>query len=651
MDSLKIRSHIKPILDLIRHNALTTVIAPTGTGKSIGIPWGVAETKSRIFVSVPTIVSAISLAEALKKYAPSLKVGYAAEGKINYDSSSQVVYATSGHLRLKILRSIEKEDNEVVCNLSFTDVLMIDEYHLHKADNDVIYGIWNFCLKKGQQVPRMVLVSATPDADLKDISARYVVNVESYPITIQYINSKRIQDDIIAYAKKLNSSSTPGHILIFLSGSKEVNQVARALRNLPRSLVFSAYSEMPKNFIDNIYRQVPKGVRKIIVTTNVLETSVTIPDVGIVIDSMEEKEAQTSPVGGLKLVTTNISKNSAIQRCGRTGRTMAGQCYRMMSEYNYNNLQDEKQKEIERIPLHRHVMELITKGLNPAQILPTEVEFEIEKSIALLYQLNLVDRTTNTITAGGIFVFDLPLGVRTGTVLYNWVIENPTIIYPGLVVTTLIDNWGPSYFRYPRQNYESKMVYAQNIKKFKEEMIPFQSENGSIGMIIKMWNAVMNYKAPDDLDTNMIYEWSQANNVNFFKLRDGMYRIKQIMVILRNKGYMIEEGPFTEEGLSNKLLPIINDIYSDMVMTLKSKREVVIYYHSGTRRNYTLDIREQYLAPGRINAIITTDITNKQQRTNSFVSFYSVIKTGRKKEEVVLTKEQEDMLAQALALF
>ena len=501
MESLKIRSHINPILDLIRDNDLTTVVAPTGTGKSLGIPLGVGESGSKIFVSVPTIVSAISLSETLKRLNPELKIGYAAEGNIEYTSETQVVYATSGHLRLKILR--DAQDGK--CNFDFADVLMIDEYHLRKADNDVIFGLWKHCLgeiksskdEQERSVPRMVLVSATPDPELQKISAKYVVEIESYPITVRYSDSRDTNKDIIEMIKKMNLSTDPGHILVFVAGVSDVEFVSRGIQIPPKSKVYRAYGQMNKDELQQIYETVPPGIRKIIVATNVLETSVTVPDVGIVIDSMLEKQAGKSPIGGLSLNTTSISTSAAIQRCGRTGRTQAGVCIRMISLEKYNKLDQHTPPEIERVPIHRYVMELITTGFNPEEILPQSVEEEINNSIGLLKRLNIVSEE-NQITEGGKFIFNFPLGVRTGAMLYQWVSQTSSItdvpVYPGAVIISILDNWGPSYFVYPRQRRETDVEYADKLDTFNTNMEQFHSKYGSVGMLVKMWNTLVRYR-------------------------------------------------------------------------------------------------------------------------------------------------------------
>lgn len=641
MEALKIRSHINPILELVRKNPLVTVTAPTGTGKSLGIPWAVAKTKSKIFVSVPTIISAISLAETFRRYTPQIKVGYAAEGRINYDEQTQVVYATSGHLRLKILRGI----SEGKCDLSFAKVIMIDEYHLHKADNDIIYGIWTHCRQQGQPVPRMILASATPDPSLS--GATYEVKTESYPISVEYVNSKGVLDDTVQYARRLSTSSTSGHILVFLPGASEVERAAKDLRipTIPNARIYTAYSEMSKEAINRIYEKVPPNVRKIIVATNVLETSITIPDVGIVIDSMLEKRAETSPAGGLHLVTTEISRDSATQRCGRTGRTRAGVCYRMLSEFKYNQLEPHTPKEIVRVPLYRYVMEIITTGLDPYKIFPTEVSSKVAKSIGLLYNLGLVQRETNQITPGGQFVFDLPMDVRMGAVLYRW-LDQDLPAYPGIVVSTLIDNWGPSYFFYPRRHSSSDVEFNDKVKEFNAKISKFKSEQGSLGMLIKLWNDLMNYQAPRDLDLNLVYEWSQENAVNFKVIKEGLYRIRQISLILTKKGYQIDQGPFTEQGVVENMAPLLDQVYEDLSMTVKSTQGQILYYHPGTRKDYVLDIREQYLTPKSINSIIVTEITNRLGRTTRFISFYSVRGVQKKSQ---LGSDQQSALEAALA--
>ncbi len=423
---LRIQSHLKSIIKLVGSNDIVTIIAPTGTGKSLGIPLAVARTKTKIFISVPTIIAAISLSKTLSEMDPTIKVGYGAEGKITYDQETDVVYATSGHLRRKIMSTI----NDGKCQgIVFTDVLMIDEVHLRKADNDIIIGIWKYCRNQGINVPRMILATATPDLSVVDESAIiYNIPIESYSIDIRYITKTffmfgtTLINDILSLIRELHLSESYGHFLVFVPGVSHINDIIRKLESykLSKVILLPVYADLDPIELGKIYQTYDRTIRKIIISTNVSETSITIPDIRVVIDSLYEKRAMTSEIGGLRLESMLISKASAQQRCGRTGRTMPGICYRMTIKNNFNQLPDFIPPEILRLPITNYVMEFIRAGIDSAVILPTAESDRFNKTLSLLKRLMLIDQQSQ-ITESGIFVTEFPLGVQNATILWKWI--------------------------------------------------------------------------------------------------------------------------------------------------------------------------------------------------------------------------------------
>src|SRR5579871_2319279 len=105
-----ILEHLRNIVTLISNNPVLQLVAPTGTGKSIGVPLGVASNGNRIIVSVPTVTAATSLCSYQKKIIEDsglyISVGFAAEGDVQYDDITRIIYATSGHIRRLMLRYV-----------------------------------------------------------------------------------------------------------------------------------------------------------------------------------------------------------------------------------------------------------------------------------------------------------------------------------------------------------------------------------------------------------------------------------------------------------------------------------------------------------------------------------------------------------------
>ena len=247
-----ISQHLPAIVNTIRNNATTAVVAGTGSGKSIGIPAAIANTGSRCFVVVPTRTAAISLAQYQTilqlKVTPDINkqfVGYAAEGNINYTNETRIAYVTGGHARKKMLSYFAKGK---VSAMNFCDVLFVDEIHSGTLDTTIIISLWMKAHALGGAVPRLVIASATP-VPLPIVPTPVLYNVETtgFDIDIRYHNRNIDIDDNngILYAEAVRvafdfhqqNAITDGHVLIFAPGSNEVETMTELLKKLAEQVV------------------------------------------------------------------------------------------------------------------------------------------------------------------------------------------------------------------------------------------------------------------------------------------------------------------------------------------------------------------------------------------------------------------------------
>jgi len=168
-----------------------------------------------------------------------------------------------------------------------------------------------------------------------------------------------------------------------------------------------AYSTLDSEELHLIHSPSPNGERKIIIATNIAESSITIEGLGVVIDCMQCKEAVASASGAIRLETVQITKSSSQQRLGRVGRTSPGICYRLISQNDYEKLESHRQPEIERIPLHNTVMEFLKFNIDPID------QHRVAESIQLLTRLGMLEEKggMQIVTACGNFAPTVPLGV------------------------------------------------------------------------------------------------------------------------------------------------------------------------------------------------------------------------------------------------
>ncbi|CDT97135.1 putative HrpA-like helicase [Vibrio coralliirubri] len=310
------------------------VEAETGSGKSTRLPlW--ASQHGRVLVVEPRRIACTSLAKYLAQQSGEKlgsKVGYAIKLESEYNEQTSVVFVTPG-IALRWL----SEDG-----LASFDVIVVDEFHERRWDIDLLVAIL-----KQKASHRLVITSATIEgerlAHYLDAN-RISCEGRTYQVEIEHrANESRTLPDIRhleqRIAEEVNHQliASSGDMLVFLPGKKEIVQCEQALVKNPDIQVVKLHASVSDKERDlalsgrNINTE-GNGLRKVILATNVAETSLTIPDIGVVIDSgLERRSVQRN--GRTTLMLKSISRASAKQRAGRAGRVMDGVCVRLYGEH------------------------------------------------------------------------------------------------------------------------------------------------------------------------------------------------------------------------------------------------------------------------------------------------------------------------------
>jgi len=647
-----ISSHLPKIINLISSNPVVSVVAPTGSGKSVGIPAGISAVGAKCWVVVPTRTAAISLAEyqrVLQRAANinlnfnqiNKLVGYAAEGKINYGPETIIAYVTGGHARRKMLSYFSKG---VASPIDFCDVIMLDEVHSGSLDTTMILSLWMKAASSGIKVPRLVIASATPvPITIEPTPVVYIVDLAAFPIEIRYLNKDIDIDDpsgsLYIEAARIgvdihkNTSVDSGHILIFAPGSAEVETIASSMKDQLKEPIegkliniIPAFGALKPEDIALIYKQTGPNERKVVIATNIAEMSITITDIGYVVDTMVEKRAETSQSGGFRLTTHYISKDSAKQRAGRTGRTRPGICYRLCTQEKFNKLEEHRPPEIQRVPIYEIIMELLDVGLTPENIIKGIDVQRIIQAVNLLNRLGMVRGMSETgivVTDLGHFAPKFPISVRNAAFLWHW-IQAGYPIFPGIVVSAIIDSYGPSYFWIPRRKPDMPVEeYNLIIKEYKTKYFEKYIGYNDLETSLNMWSDLMQTSGGIQISPRKLVTWARDNSINNKKIRELLTIIEQSINILERDGYKIIIGPFTTEGVMTASRPILLSVYSDMTMI--HSRDI-IYFNPITREDYKLDNRDSVNKfidnpPKGIIALVTAEI--KTQR-----GFFRIIGFG-----------------------
>ena len=634
--SLVISSNLPALEQAVNQHDSVLISAPTGIGKSLGVPWILGRKGNKVVISVPTVAAAISLFARQKMLNPGIEVGYAAEARIHYTEKTQIIYATSGHIRRRFLdfyRHIKGQSIKqdfVTGLISQTDILILDEIHLGSVDDHVNRSLWKYGNLNGYPVPKIILSSATPEEGKYPESFKYSIQTKSHPVNIFYhdknyhIGDRKLITDLAEVILKFNNSPLKGDILVFVAGKGEIRQLVSKLRlsiqlsrdEKHRANILPAHGDLSHEDFRQIYRRpgfsretglmIENPPRKIVIATNIAETSITIEGINLVIDSMMEKRSETSSTGGSRLALHYISQSSAIQREGRTGRTGPGNCYRMCKPDFYVQLELNRPEEITRVPIYNTVMELIEVGLKPSDVLVNLDKRLIRKAITLLTQLKLI-KQDGYVTKAGSFVTNFPLGVRNATILWLWA-QKKHPLYPGIVVLSLLDSYGPSYFWYPPKTYgQNYSEYLQMLMSHKEEYFSDIEGYSDVETILNMWNKFTSEMGGPQAKPREITKWSTQNSINNRKLKEALRIINQVKNSMERiyspEGlkYKVEVARFTSKGVINALRPLAEIAYQDLIMTWTSGTQSS-YYHQGSQQVYRLDQRNSVnaLRPGNL---------------------------------------------------
>ncbi|GLT16626.1 DEAD/DEAH box helicase [Vibrio zhanjiangensis] len=309
---------------LSTHNMI--VEAETGSGKSTRLPvW--AEESGKVLVVEPRRIACTSLAQFIAKQREEpvgKSVGYSIKLKNCFTNDSQIVFVTPG----VALRWYS--DNR----LSGFDTVIVDEFHERRWDTDLLVA-----LLRETNTHRLVVTSATIEGHklAQYIGAeRLQSSGRNHDVTILYrgSDSRQLPESRLLEQRVKKEVeqllSLDGDILVFLPGRKEIAQCQSCLSHLPNVIVVPLHASVTDQQRD--LALTPQSQKKIVLATNVAETSLTIPNIVAVIDSGLERRTEQRN-GKTTLCLKHISRASARQRSGRAGRVMDGVCVRLYGQH------------------------------------------------------------------------------------------------------------------------------------------------------------------------------------------------------------------------------------------------------------------------------------------------------------------------------
>jgi ATP-dependent helicase HrpB len=294
------------------------------------------------------------------------EVGYQIRFEDRTSLGTRICYVTEGIL----LRWLQDDPN-----LQGIDAILFDEFHERNLLSDVALALAKHLQETRRADLRLIVMSATLEAEpvAKYLGGCPVLVSEgkAFPVETRYIatqDERPVTDQAADIVGQIVRSGDPGDILIFMPGMGEINATINATRSVAgseRLALIPLHGELPPEDQDRAFA--PNPIRKIVVATNVAETSVTIDGIIHVIDSGQARVARYDAERGIgTLFIEPISRASADQRAGRAGRTAPGVCHRLWTESAHLNRPERNTPEIQRSDLAEVVLLLHSFGIKDA---------------------------------------------------------------------------------------------------------------------------------------------------------------------------------------------------------------------------------------------------------------------------------------------
>lgn len=373
--SLPIHQHKQQIVSYIAQNQVTIVIGETGSGKSTQIPQYLMGSKM-VAVTQPRRVAALSLAARVSEEVGTplgQLVGYQVRFANRTSRSTRLKYLTDGMLLRELMLDPQLKRYLTV---------VIDEAHERTILTDLILGFLKLLLQLGARRDlKVVIMSATLNAQLFarffDAPVLYVEG-KMFPVTRHYLGdggADDVVDTVVRSVVQVNMGEPAGDILCFLPGQDEIDscvavllQIAEHLpREAPLIVAMPLYAALSPLQQQRIFEPLVRGARrqrKVILATNIAETSITVSGVKYVIDTGLRKVKVWRHLLGLStLLTTPISQALAQQRAGRAGRESAGKVFRLYLEKVFAALPQQQEAEIMRNDIVLPVLTLKRAGV------------------------------------------------------------------------------------------------------------------------------------------------------------------------------------------------------------------------------------------------------------------------------------------------
>lgn len=550
-EALPIHAHADTLIELIRTHPVVIVAGETGSGKSTQLPkLALAAgrgTRGWIGCTQPRRIAAKSVAKRVADELGSAlgtQVGYQVRFTEQVADSSLIKFMTDG-----ILLAETPSDRL----LERYDTLIIDEAHERSLNIDFLLGYLKTLLPRRPDL-KLIITSATIDTArfATHFAGAPVVEVagRGFPVEVRYRplegdpeerGDRALYHGIVRAVEELGGEDGRGDILVFLPGEREIRDAHQVLarRAFPHTDIVALYARLSVAEQDRVFA--PGPGRRIVLATNVAETSITVPRVRYVIDSGTARVARYSArVKVQRLHIEAVSQAAAQQRAGRCGRTAPGICIRLYDEADFQARDAYTDPEIHRASLAGVILRMLKLRLGDPQDFPfldPPDGRRVADGYQLLVELGAVDEQRQ-LTVIGRQMADLPVDVRYARLLlaareFDCLAEM-LVLAAGLSIQD------------PRERpFDQRNAADAAHRRYADERSDFIA-------LLRLWQVFQ--EQHEALSQNKLRDWARNEFLSYLRLREWRELHRQLLLIAREQGWQVNAAPASFEALHQALL-------------------------------------------------------------------------------------------------
>ena len=576
----------------ILENQVVVIAGETGSGKTTQLPKICLEAGRGVYGMIghtqPRRLAARSVASRIAdelQVAVGEQVGYQVRFTDHSNDSSLVKLMTDGIL-------LAESQNDRFLNRY--DTIIIDEAHERSLNIDFLLGYIKLILPKRPDL-KVIITSATIDVDRfsKHFDNAPVIEVSgrTYPVETLYRPVEdlelegreadlRLQQGILGALEEIESferagkGARLGDVLVFLSGEREIRETHKFLRDakLAHTEILPLYARLSAAEQNRIFQG--HSGRRVILSTNVAETSLTVPGIRYVIDPGTARISRYSVRSKVqRLPIEPVSQASANQRKGRCGRVSDGICIRLYSEEDFLGRPEFTDAEILRTNLASVILQMLRMGLGDISLFPFVDSPDgkaINDGFKLLQELGAVNKERR-ITTIGRQLSQLPVDPRLGRMLVE--ANKNRALHEALIVVSALSTQDP------RERPQEKQQSAD--QKHRE----FYHEDSDFMTYVNLWEAYEEQR--QELSQNQLRKYCKKQFLSFMRMREWRDLHRQLTLACKDLKFTANEEPASYADLHKSLL-------SGLLSHLGNKDDEADYMGARNRRFYVFPASTLY---------------------------------------------------------